>query len=228
MSRFESSSGNKSPAQSAGQFYLAAWQTCLPKRINKIASPQSGQSLLGNAKRRWIGVSQSSSTTKTQWITEGSPPRAFQMTTNLRSFVFPSSFYQLSYISNTSLIEGILNYWIAFVENSQYFEPLNIHPMAISNNPIMHGVRGSIGKLVVFRIVDGKQIVGAYPDMSGVKRSSKQKKQNKRMAKVNNLVAKIKADPEQRNSAQIRLNVPSNKLHHALLKEQLLILSKQG
>ena len=100
--------------------------------------------------------------------------------------------------------------------------------MAISNNPLMHGVRGTIGKQVVFRIVGGKQIVSMYPNMSRIKRTSKQKKQNNRMTLVNEIVADIKADPKQRNAALLRLDVPSNKLHHALLKEQLLKLSKQG
>jgi hypothetical protein len=92
----------------------------------------------------------------------------------------------------------------------------------------MQGVRGAINKHIVFRVVNGKQIVSAYPDMSDVKRSRKQKKQNDRMKKVNPIIKAIKADPEQRNAALLRLDVPSNKLHHALLKEQLLILSKQA
>jgi hypothetical protein len=100
--------------------------------------------------------------------------------------------------------------------------------MAISNNPIMQGLRGTIKKQIVFRVVDGKQIVSGFPDMSGVKRTSRQKKQNNRMSKVNKIIAGIKADPQQRDTAQLRLNVPSNKLHHALLKEQLLLLSKKG
>ena len=36
----------------------------------------------------------------------------------------------------------------------------------------------------------------------------------------------IKADVQLRNAAQLRLNVPSNKLHHALLKELLLKYGK--
>jgi hypothetical protein len=100
--------------------------------------------------------------------------------------------------------------------------------MAISNNPIMQGVRGAINKQLVFRMVNGKQIISAYPDMSGVKRTRKQKKQNDRLKKVNPIIKAIKANPEQRNAALLRLNVPTNKLHHALLKEQLLILSNQG
>ncbi len=100
--------------------------------------------------------------------------------------------------------------------------------MAISTNPLMHGVRGTINKQIVFRIVGGKQIVSAYPDMSRVKRTAKQKKQNNRMKLVNEIIADIKADPEKKNAALLRLDVPTNQLHKALLKEQLLLLSQQG
>ena len=99
--------------------------------------------------------------------------------------------------------------------------------MAISNNPIMQGVRGAINKQIVFRVVNGKQIISAYPDMSGVKRTTRQKKQNKRLIKANEMVAAIKADPVKRDAAQLRLNVSRNKLHHALLQEQLRILSSK-
>jgi hypothetical protein len=99
--------------------------------------------------------------------------------------------------------------------------------MAISNNPIMHGVRGAINKQVVFRVVNGRQIVSAYPDMDDVKRSPKQKKQSSRLTKANERIAAIKADPITRDAAQLRLNVPSNRLHHALLQEQLLLLSQE-
>ncbi len=99
--------------------------------------------------------------------------------------------------------------------------------MAISNNPIMQGVRGAINKQLVFRVVNDKQIVSAYPDMSGVKRTSRQKKQNNRLTEANEIVADIKADPQQRDAALLRLNVTRNKLHHALMKEVLLSLSKE-
>ena len=99
--------------------------------------------------------------------------------------------------------------------------------MAISDNPIMQGIRGAINKQLIFRVVNGKQVISAYPDMSGVKRTRKQKKQRDRMTKVNQIVREIKADPQQRKEALIRLDVTSNRLHHALLKEQLLLLSRE-
>jgi hypothetical protein len=99
--------------------------------------------------------------------------------------------------------------------------------MAISNNPIMQGVRGAINKQIVFRIVNHRQIVSAYPDMDGVKRTAKQKKQSNRLIKANEIIAAIKSDPITRDAAQLRLNVPSNRLHHALLQDVLLALSKE-
>lgn len=64
--------------------------------------------------------------------------------------------------------------------------------------------------------------------MSRVKRTAKQKKQNNRMTLVNKIIAGIKADPKKKNAALLRLDVPSNQLHKALLKEHLLLLSEQS
>ena len=89
----------------------------------------------------------------------------------------------------------------------------------------MQGVRGSIGKQLVFREYGGKTIVSSYPDMSDRKLSKAQKKQNNNLKIANQEVRRIKQDEKLRNEAQIRLNVPREKLHHALLKEQLLKLS---
>jgi hypothetical protein len=46
------------------------------------------------------------------------------------------------------------------------------------------------------------------------------------MRQANEELRAIKADKQQRDAAQLRLNVPSNKLHHALLKELLLKYGK--
>lgn len=99
--------------------------------------------------------------------------------------------------------------------------------MAASNNFITKGVRGTIGKQLVFRIYGSKQILSAYPDMSGRILSPKQIRRNKIMKKANAELKVLKADEQQRNAAQLRLNVPSNKLHHAWLKELLLKYGKE-
>ena len=96
--------------------------------------------------------------------------------------------------------------------------------MAISNNPFMKGIRGAIGKQLVYRIIGDKQIVSAYPERGDYKPSPAQIVQNDRMAKANIAVKMIKNDDEKRNAALLRLNVTRNKLHHALLKEELLKL----
>lgn len=94
--------------------------------------------------------------------------------------------------------------------------------MAISKNLLMQGITGALGKQIVFRTYRGKQVVSAYPDMSDRVLSPKQLRRNEIMKKANAELRQIKADKQQLNAAQLRLNVTSNKLHHALLKELLL------
>jgi hypothetical protein len=100
--------------------------------------------------------------------------------------------------------------------------------MAISKNLLMQGLTGSLGKQIVFRTYRGKQVVSAYPDMSNRKLSLKQIRRNEIMKKANEELRLIKADQQQLNAAQLRLNVSSNQLHHALLKELLLKYRSAG
>src|SRR5689334_15841696 len=94
--------------------------------------------------------------------------------------------------------------------------------MAISKNVFMQGLTGALGKQLVFRNYRGKQVVSAYPDMSDRKLTPKQIRRNQIMKKANEALKQIKADKQQLAAAQLRLNVSSNQLHHALLKELLL------
>ena len=91
--------------------------------------------------------------------------------------------------------------------------------MAISRNILTQGFTGTIDKLVVFRNYNGKIVVSKYPDMSGRKLSPKQKKQNKRMIEANKYAKNVCGDTKKKNEAQLRLDVPSNKLYRALVKE---------
>jgi hypothetical protein len=91
--------------------------------------------------------------------------------------------------------------------------------MAISNNPLMHGVTGSINKQIVFRRYGNKTVVSAYPDMSKRKLSPRQKRMNEIMKEANESAKAIMADEDQRNAARLRLDVPRNKLYTALIKE---------
>lgn len=100
--------------------------------------------------------------------------------------------------------------------------------MAISKNPLLlKGFKGTINKEIVVREFFGKTILSAYPDMSDVKRSAKQKKQNNRMKLANIEVDSILKDEHKRNEAQVRLNVQRNRLRSALLSEVLLRLGKE-
>ena len=100
--------------------------------------------------------------------------------------------------------------------------------MAISKNPLLKGLKGTINKEIVVRDFFGKTILSGYPDMSNVKRSSKQKRQTDRMRKANIEVDSILKDEQKRNEAQVRLNVQRNRLRPALLSEVLLRLGKEN
>lgn len=95
----------------------------------------------------------------------------------------------------------------------------NPYNMAISKNILTQGFTGTIDKLVVFRNYNGKIVVSKYPDMSSRKLSPKQKKQNKRMIEANKYAQNVFGDTKKKNEAQLRLDVPSNKLYRALVKE---------
>lgn len=100
--------------------------------------------------------------------------------------------------------------------------------MAISKNPLMKGVSGTIYKQLVFRTYGLKTVVSAYPDMSERILSAKQIRRTEILRKANEEVRAIKNNEQLRNAAQLRLNVPSNKLHHALMKEVMLKLDKEA
>lgn len=91
--------------------------------------------------------------------------------------------------------------------------------MAITTNSILIGARGAIGKQLIVKQYKDKTVLSAMPDFSRRKLSPKQIENNKRMVEANNYAQTILADDEQRNEAQIRLNVLRNKLYYALIKE---------
>lgn len=87
----------------------------------------------------------------------------------------------------------------------------------------MAGLKGAIGKQVVFRQRNGKTFVSAYPDMSGRVLSKKQLKVNKRMKEANAYAQAIIKNESQRQQAQVRLDVPSTKLYTSLVREYFKI-----
>jgi hypothetical protein len=96
--------------------------------------------------------------------------------------------------------------------------------MAISTNFLLKGVRGTINKQIVIRQYGSKTVLSGYPNISNYKPSAKQKRRHEIMRLANKEVRRIKADKALREAAQLRLNLPSNMLHHALLKECMIRL----
>jgi hypothetical protein len=99
--------------------------------------------------------------------------------------------------------------------------------MAISKNLLLKGVSGTINKQIVIRDYGDKVVLSSYPYMDKRKLSAKQIRRTEIMRLANEELQLIKADQQLRDAAQLRLNVPSNKLHHALLRELLLRFGKE-
>lgn len=88
-----------------------------------------------------------------------------------------------------------------------------------NNNAITAGWKGTFRKQVVFRQRNGQTIISSYPDMSERVLSPAQLKINELMKKANQHIGAILSDEQSRREAQVRLNVPSNRLYNALIKE---------
>jgi hypothetical protein len=91
--------------------------------------------------------------------------------------------------------------------------------MAISKNILLQKLSGNIAKQIVFKQYGEKTVVSKYPDMSKRKLSAKQIRMQEIMEDANYEAKHILANEELRNEAQVRLNVTSNKLYTALIKE---------
>ena len=83
----------------------------------------------------------------------------------------------------------------------------------------MAGMKGALAKQVVFRQRDGKTIISSYPDMSNRVLSDKQMKVNETMSRANRYAKAIIRNDQKRREAQLRLDLPSNRLYTALVRE---------
>lgn len=99
--------------------------------------------------------------------------------------------------------------------------------MAISNNLLMGKLSGHLGKQIVFKQYGDKTVVSAYPNMSRRKLSPKQLRVNSIMEEANYEAKRIMADEALRHAAQVRLNVTSNKLYTALIKEYFKTMQRE-
>jgi hypothetical protein len=91
--------------------------------------------------------------------------------------------------------------------------------MAISNNLLLQQLSGHLGKQIVFKQYGDKTVVSKYPDMSRRKLTARQLRVNEVMEEANYEAKTIMADKELKDAAQIRLNVTTNKLYTALIRE---------
>ncbi len=70
----------------------------------------------------------------------------------------------------------------------------------VKDNIIIKGLSGRVGKHIVFKNYGSKTVVSAYPDMSRVKLSAKQKKENERFRKAMAYARSQMSDPEARSA----------------------------
>ena len=87
------------------------------------------------------------------------------------------------------------------------------------NNILLKGFSGHLGKQIVIKQYGNKTVLCKYPDMSRRKLSPKQLRINEIMEEANYRAKGIIANEALRNEAQLRLNVTSNRLYTALVKE---------
>lgn len=93
--------------------------------------------------------------------------------------------------------------------------------MIVTGNPLLTGASGKIKNLVVKQYKD-KTVITAVPDMSGRKLSQKQKDVNERMQMAITAAKHVTADPRLKQRACEMLQVESNKVFRAIVKQFLL------
>ncbi|OFY66674.1 MAG: hypothetical protein A2Y71_09030 [Bacteroidetes bacterium RBG_13_42_15] len=75
----------------------------------------------------------------------------------------------------------------------------------VKQNIILKGLSGRVGKNIVFKNYGNKTIVTAYPDMSKVKFSAKQKEENKRFREAMSYARAQMADPDSKAAYKARI-----------------------
>ena len=102
-------------------------------------------------------------------------------------------------------------------------------PVLRGDNPVMQGMSGAFLKQFVLRNYGGQIRMSKYPDMKKALKNvtPKQIRTREIMEEAVLKTRTVMYYEDQRIAAQIRLNVPSNKLYHALKKEFLAELYKK-
>jgi len=73
----------------------------------------------------------------------------------------------------------------------------------VTNNLLMYGVQGAVGKKIVYKEINGKSFVAKYPDMSQVLYNDTQKEYQKLFGKASVYASGVIKDPE-RNEAYVK------------------------
>jgi len=84
---------------------------------------------------------------------------------------------------------------------------------------LIRTINWKFGQDVVVKKYRGKSIITSYPDMSRRKLSPKQIEINEIMDDASHYAKNVIANEKLKAEAQVRLDVPSNRLYHALVKE---------
>jgi predicted metal-binding transcription factor (methanogenesis marker protein 9) len=91
--------------------------------------------------------------------------------------------------------------------------------MARSKDPFLKKISGGIGKELVIKQYEGSTVVTRYPNMKDRILSPKQIKNNEYMQLANARAKTIMANLDLSEQHRLRLNVTSNKLYAALIKD---------
>ncbi len=86
----------------------------------------------------------------------------------------------------------------------------------LSKNSLMQGLRGSIGKQLVFKTYNDKTVVSRYPDMSGLVPTQKQKESRSLFKEAVKYARAIILDPEARLAYAAKLPKGKSVYHAAL------------
>lgn len=84
---------------------------------------------------------------------------------------------------------------------------------------LIRTINWKFGADVVVKKFNGKTIITSYPDMSKRKLSPKQIEMNDMMQVASQYAKNVIANEALKKEAQVRLDVPTNRLYHALVRE---------
>lgn len=84
---------------------------------------------------------------------------------------------------------------------------------------LIRTINWKFGSDIVVKKFNGKTIITSYPDMSKRTLSPKQIEMNEMMQNASQYAKNVIAYEPYKKEAQVRLDVPSNRLYHALIRE---------